>query len=263
MREVALAKRHEEADPFNAWNVKGQGLDFLMVKQIHILFPDFREVVDAFDFHRLGFDPFAVLPVAALRGHFANVDLRVEVRRKRIAVVARIAVEDIDVLDFVEVMFQGIRGKYAGYAWVKAAAQQCGDAGLLKALAVFPLPLVFEFRGIFRLIVRRIHVVRLGCQAGVHDRQILIRQSQVHHHVRFNFVDQRDQFVDVVGIDLRRRDFRLAAVQLRFQCVAFRLRAAGNADFLKNLAVLNTFVDGYSSDAAAADDQCFSHFSIS
>ncbi len=56
--------------------------------------------------------------------------------------------------------------------------------------------------------------MRLGCKAGVHDRQILIRQREVDHDIGLKVVDKRDKLVHVVGIHLRRRDFCFSAVKL-------------------------------------------------
>jgi len=51
----------------------------------------------------------AVLPVAAVGRNLADVDLGIEVRRERVAVVAGIAVEDVDVVDLVEVVLEAAK----------------------------------------------------------------------------------------------------------------------------------------------------------
>ena len=63
-----------------------------MVKQVHILVPDFREIVYPFDLHGLGLHPMAVLPVASLGGNLPDIDLRVEVCGEGITMVAGVAV---------------------------------------------------------------------------------------------------------------------------------------------------------------------------
>ena len=70
---------------------------------------------------RLG--PSAIIPVAHGLRYFADVDLRVEVRRKRMSVGPRVAVEDIQIIDFVEKMFLPIRGKDVRHAGIEAGAQ--------------------------------------------------------------------------------------------------------------------------------------------
>ena len=63
-----------------------------MVKQVHILLAYLLEVVHALDLHRLCLYPVAVLPVGALSGHLADIDLRVKVSGEWVSVVAAVAV---------------------------------------------------------------------------------------------------------------------------------------------------------------------------
>lgn len=260
VREVALAERHEEADALDARDVEAEALEFLMVQEVHILRSDFREVVDALDLHRLRLDPVAVLPVAAVGRNLADVDLGIEVRRERVAVVAGVAVEDVDVVDLVEVVLERVGGKDARDARVKAGTQERRDAGLLVALAVGPLPLVLELRRVLRLVVGRVDVVRLRREAGIHDVQVLIRQREVQHDVRLELLDERDERIDVVRIDLRRADLRLRrALELLLERVALRLRARCDQDLTEFVRVLAALVDGDTRHTTAADDQSFSH----
>ena len=89
----------------------------------------------------------AVLPVAAGGGDLPQVDLRVEVGGKSVAVVAAIAVQNINGVDGVELVLLGIGAVSLGDARVKAAAQQGGQAGLLKLFGVSPLPAVIKVGG--------------------------------------------------------------------------------------------------------------------
>ena len=118
-------------------------------------------------------------------------------------------------------MLLGIGGKHPGHARVKAAAQQGGNPRVLKFLPVGPLPAVFKLGGVLRLVVGGVHIVHLGGQAGLHNGQVLIRQSQVQNHVRLYLVDQGSQLVHAVGIHLGGGDFGLAAGKLFLQRVAF------------------------------------------
>ena len=120
MRQVAFAECHEETDAFDAFDVQSQRFDFFVVQQIHVLLADLIEIVFAFDFHRFCFDPFAVFPIASVCRNFADVDLRIEVGCERITMIAAVAVQDIDRMDFIEMMFLGIGREYACYARVKA-----------------------------------------------------------------------------------------------------------------------------------------------
>ena len=258
--EVALAERHEEADALDARDGEAEALELLVVQEVHVLRADFREVVDTLDLHRLRLDPVAVLPVAAVGRDFADVDLGVEVRRERIAVVAGVAVEDVDVVDLVEVVLERVGGEDARDARVEAGAEERRDAGLLVALAVGPLPLVLELRRVLRLVVGRVDVIRLRREAGVHDVQVLVRQREVQHDVRLEVLDQGDERIDVIRINLRRADLRLRrALELLLERVALRLRARDNHDFTEFVRVLAALVDGDTRDTTAADDQSFSH----
>ncbi len=136
--EVALAEGHEEADALHAGDVLGQRLDLLVVEQVHVLLAHLVEVVLPLDAHRRDFNPVAVLPVRAGRGYLTQIDLRVEVGRKRIAVVAAVAVEDVDGVDFIEQVLLCVSAVRLRYARVKAGAEQSGQTGLLEFFSCRP-----------------------------------------------------------------------------------------------------------------------------
>ena len=73
MSEIALTECHEKANSLYAFNVEGERFKLLMVEQVHILFANALEVVNALYLHRLGLDPLAILNVASLGGNFADV----------------------------------------------------------------------------------------------------------------------------------------------------------------------------------------------
>ena len=81
-----------------------QRLDLLVVQQVHILVAHLIEVVLPLDAHGRDLHPVAVLPVAAGSGHLAQVDLGVEVGGKSIAVVAAVAVQNVDGVDGIELV---------------------------------------------------------------------------------------------------------------------------------------------------------------
>ena len=165
-----------------------------MVQQVHILLSHVLEIVVPLDAHRGDLHPFTVLHIASGRGNLPQVDLRVEVGGKGIAMVAAVAVQDIDGVDGVKLMLLRVGAVGLGHTGVKAAAQQGGQAGLLELFAVGPLPAVIEIGGeallfapllvdgppfrivrILGLIVRGIHIVHAAGQARVHDGQVLVR----------------------------------------------------------------------------------------
>ena len=58
--------------------------------------------------------------------------------------VAAVAVEDIDGMDLVKIMLEGIGREDAGDAGIKAGAKNGGQASLAEFLAVGPLPAIIE-----------------------------------------------------------------------------------------------------------------------
>ena len=141
-----------------------------MMQQVHIPLSDFRKIVHTFDLHGLSFYPSAVLPIAALCSHLPDIDLRIKIRGKRIAVIACVGIENVQVMNFVKMMLLRIGGKHACYPRVKAAAQQRRNPGLFKALPVRPLPFIFKLCRIQGLIVGCIHIMRLCGKTRLHNR---------------------------------------------------------------------------------------------
>ena len=86
----------------------------------------------------------------------------IEIGGESLPVVAGVGVDDVQFVDFIEVMFGGVSGEYAGHAGVETAAEQGRNALLLEALLVGPLPGIFEFGHVFGLIIGRIHVIHAG-----------------------------------------------------------------------------------------------------
>ena len=64
----------------------------------------FRTGVFLLHGHGRGFNKFAIFPVTAGSCDFADVDFGIEVGGKGIAVITGIDVDDVDVVDFVEVV---------------------------------------------------------------------------------------------------------------------------------------------------------------
>ena len=85
-----------------------------------------RELKAALDLERLRLDPLSVLPIAAVGGDFAEIDLGVKVRGKRIAMVASVSVENIHAVDLVEIVLLCVGNKHAGHARVKSGTEQRG-----------------------------------------------------------------------------------------------------------------------------------------
>ena len=189
--------------------------------------------------------------------------------------VAAVAVQNIDGVNLVEIVFFGVGRKDGGDARVEAGAQKGGQAGLFEAFVVGPLPGVVKVGGealffaallvdgapggivrILRLIVGGIDVVDAAGQAGVHDGQILIGQGHVQDGIGLIAADQGDHVLRLVGVDLGGGDHGGgAAVELSLEGIAFGFGAAGDAELGENSAVLTAFLNGDLGDTAAADDQ--------
>ena len=107
-------------------------------------------------------------------------------------------------------------------------------------------------RLVFGLVVRRVEVAHTGAQAGLHDGEILIRESQVHHEVGAVALKESDKLVDVVGVHLCGLYGRIAD-GLDYG-VALGLRAAGYHDVRKYVCVLSHFMGSHGGHAAGADD---------
>ena len=198
MGQIALAEGHEEADSFYARDIFCKSLNFFMVKKVHILLAYLIEVIFPFDRHWRNFYPVAVFPVRAGSGYLAEVDFRIEVGCKRISVVAAVAVQNINRVNFIEIVFLCIGCKNAGDARVKAGSEKTGDAGFLETVHIGPLPGVIKVSRkaklfaslfvdrtpcriirVFCFVVCSINVRNLTCKAGIHNGKILIRKSQI------------------------------------------------------------------------------------
>ena len=111
MCEVALSECHKETDTLDTLDIECERFKLLVVQKVHILLADLLKVVLSLYLHRLGFYPLAVLDITALCGYLTDIYLGVEVCRKRVTVVATVAVENINVIDFIKVMLLGIGDK--------------------------------------------------------------------------------------------------------------------------------------------------------
>ena len=260
MSEIALTECHEKANSLYAFNVEGERFKLLMVEQVHILFANALEVVNALYLHRLGLDPLAILNVASLGGNFADVYFWVEICCERIAVVAAVAVKNVNVVDLVKLMLHCVSGEHSCNTGIKAASEQSGDTCFFKFLTVCPLPLVFELCCVERLIVCGVNIVSLCSKAGVHYREILIGECEIEHNIGLVALNECDKLVNVVGIYLRCLDNRLGGgLEFLLERVTLGFGAARYHDPLKNFAVLAALVDSNGSNSAATDDHTFFH----
>ena len=283
--EVALAKRHEEADALDARNVLGQGFNFFVVEEVHVLLADLCEVVFTLDAHGRDFNPVALavlvrVPVAARSRNFAEVDFRVEVRCELVTVIAAVAVENVDFFDRVELVLQGVGAVCLRNTRVKAGTEQSRETSLFKLFFVSPLPAVIEvgakalflaalvvdlapFRivDIFRLVVSRVHVVHATFKACIHDGEVLVGESDIHHQVRLVLLNESRDVLGLVSVHGGSRDDRLRIrAEFLSQLLAIFAMTAGDADFAKNFAAGAALLDSNCGNGATTDNQCSCHF---
>ena len=76
--------------------------------------------------------------------------------------------------------------------------------------------MIFEFRLVFGLVIGGVEIVDARLQTGIHDRQILIRQSKVHNMGRASFCDQFDHRGHFFGVNFVGRNGLAGALQHAF-----------------------------------------------
>jgi hypothetical protein len=259
--EVVVGEAHPELRMLEARIVLGQRLELLVVHAVDLVGTDLFGAGEALlERHRRRGDERATLPVPALGGHLADVDLRVEVGRERVAVVATVDVDDVERADLVEVVLGQVGGEDVGRTGIEAGAEQRHQPGLLEPLLVDPLPLVLELRGVRWLVVGGVEVVHAGLEAGVHDGQVLVGQRDVDDQFRLHVAHQRNQLRHVVGVDPGGGDWPL---DLRGDLLALGLVAARQHDIREDLGHLGALVGHDAANAAGTDDQYFRHLGIS
>ena len=136
VRKVLLSERHPEACALDRGEVDHQALDFLVVEQVALARSDVGIGQRLMNFERFGLHPLAILPVQALLRDLADIDLGVEVRGKGLSVITRVAVDDIQVVNFVKVVLGGVGVKIDVTPGVKSAAEDGAKSGLFEAFAI-------------------------------------------------------------------------------------------------------------------------------
>ena len=214
MIEIALSKGHEETDPLYLGEVPSKSLDLFVVKKIHILLANLREVVLSLYLHGLCLNPVSILPVAAVGAYFTKIDLRIKVCSKGIAVISAVAVKDIHCVYLIKIVFLGICNKYAGYTGIKACSKKACDSCFLELVHICPLIAVIKVSckalllasllirctpngliGILRLVIGCVDVIDLALKASIHDSQILIRKRYIKYRIRLILLDQLNKVI--------------------------------------------------------------------
>ena len=169
MLEILLAKGHPKTRTLDGWIVDYQRFYLLVVHQIALTRTNLRISERLVNLQRFGLYPLSVLPIESFLGYLTNVDFGVEVGGKCLAMVAGIAINDVEVMYLLEMVLCCSSSVDASHAWVESAAQDCGKASLLKTFAIGPLPAVFEVSLIARLIIGSVKIVHTTLQTCFHN----------------------------------------------------------------------------------------------
>lgn len=259
--EVVGGEAHPELSPAQGRDVFHEGFEFLVVHPVDFVGANFfRAGERLMQGHGGGFDKRSVFPVAAFGGDFTDVDFRVEVGGESVAVVAAIDVDDVQCVNFIEMVLQGPGGENIGDAGVEAGAKQGGATCREEPLLKIPLPGVFELGDVLGFVVGSVKVVATRFQAGFHQGEILIGQGDIDQEPCSSPANQFGGFGDVIGIDLSRGNFP-AGAHFHVGCDRFALgnRAGGERDFTEDLGNHGAFVGDDIADATGADDQDLVH----
>ena len=130
--------------------------------------------------------------------------------------------------------------------------QDSGQAGIFEAFLVCPLPAVLVFSFVQRFVIGRVEIADTVCQTGIHDVEVLIGQSQIYYQVRFEGVEQADEFFHVVCIDLC--CLYLYILNIGGDLVALAFRAAGNHDIGKDIRVHRDLLNSNGTNAPCTNN---------
>ena len=213
---------------------------------------------------RLRLYPLPVLIVESLLRNLTDIDLRVEVRGESVMMIASIAIDNVEIMDLVEVMLGSIGCIDATDTWVEAATEDSSQTCLLETILIGPLPGIFEMCLVLRLVISRIKVVAATGKTGIHDCQVLIRQSEVNHEFRLVVVEEGLQLFHIVSIYLSGLDVHLVAslVDVIHDFVTLRLSATSDHKVRKHVCVLCYLERSHCCDAPGANHQYFCHILI-
>src|SRR3546814_15508922 len=96
-----------------------------------------------------------------------------------LAMIAAVAIENVERVDTLEMMLPEPGGEDAGHPGVEARAEQRHQPRFLEAVLIRPLPLIFALRLVARLVIRGLEIIRPGRPALRLYRQVLICQRAV------------------------------------------------------------------------------------
>ena len=138
----------------------------------------------------------------------AEVDFWIEVGGEILAVITGIDIQDVNGVQFVEIIFLGQCAPSVDYPRVETDTENGRDFFCLELIFAFPFVVGIPGRVfanfVLLLVNRGIHVNGAGFQAGFHDRHIDVGLADINDYFRFCITDQVDQGWNVQRIDLTR-----------------------------------------------------------
>ena len=133
--------------------------------------------------------PFTILIITSVLGDFTDINFRIEISGKRFMMITCITVYDVQILNFVEIMFSCICRIDSTYTRIKTTTQDSCQPGFFETIVVSPLPAIFKMSFIFGLIVRSIQIVHSSFQTSFHNGQVLIGEGNIDNHFRFEVIE--------------------------------------------------------------------------
>ena len=263
--EIFLSEGHPEARALDGGEVDDKTLDFFVVEEIALTRSHVGIGQSLVNFEGFCFHPFTIFPIKSLLRDFADVDFGIEVGGKGFSVVTSVAVYDVEIVDFVEMVLCSVSGVDRGDTRVETATEDGAKSSFLKAFAISPLPRVFEMCFIFGFVVGSVEIVTTGFKTSVHNGEVLIGKREIHHQIGLEGFKKCHQFWNVVGIHLRRFDVVAQAHIGNAFGDGFALRHGARSDhnFVKNIGVFGHFHCGNGGHATCANDENFTHFVVS
>ena len=145
-----------------------------MVQQIALTWTDVGVGQWLVDFQRFYLNPLPILIIESFLGNLTDVDLWVEVRGEGMMVITSVAVYDVQIVDFVEMVLGSISCINTRYTRIETTSKDGCQSCLLKAVLISPLPAVLKVCLVLWLVVGCVEIVTATSQTSIHNRQVLI-----------------------------------------------------------------------------------------
>ena len=190
MSEVLLPESHPKTSTFNRRIIFNQRFQLLVINQIGFFGAYIRISERTMNLVRLCLDPFSVLVILTFLGYFPDIDFGIEIGSECHTMITGIAIDNIEILHLFEIMFRRIGRINPAHTRIESATENSRQPGLLKTFPISPLPFIFVFSFVERLIVGGIEIIDTAMQTGIHNRQVLIRQSHIDNDIGLMLFEQ-------------------------------------------------------------------------